>query len=293
MESFSRNGLTFRVADHGPPDGPAVVLLHGFPGSAATWTGVVAPLVEQGLRVLAADQRGYSPEARPPGRRPYRLVELVAEVVALADTAGLERFHLVGHDWGAIAGWATAAAHPERLASLTALATPHPAAFAAALARGQALRSAYIGLFWPPGISERLLLARGGAGLRALLRIAGLSRPWRDTYTRAMLQPGALTGALAWYRALLPVTRLSAVGRVPVPTCFVRATGDGSVSRAAAVRTGDFVGGPYRLEVVPASHWLPEDHPGLVARLITETVAEATRMGGRFPGRSGRETPKE
>ena len=280
LESFSRQGLTFRVADRGPRDGPAVVLLHGFPGSAATWAGVTPLLVEGGLRGLAPDQRGYSPQARPPGRRPYRLSELVADVVALADTAGLERFHLAGHDWGAIVGWATAAARPERVASLTALAIPHPAAFAAALSRGQAWRSAYIGLFWLPGVSERILLARGGAGMRTLLRVSGLSQPWRDAYTAAMLQSGALTGALAWYRAMPPFRRPSAVGRVRVPTCFVWASGDGTVSRAAAARTGDFVDGPYRLEVVEGSHWLPEDDPGRVAGLIAETVAGAGRPAG-------------
>jgi pimeloyl-ACP methyl ester carboxylesterase len=273
MESFSRSGLTFRVADHGPGDGPAVVLLHGFPGSAATWDGVVGALVKQGLRALVPDQRGYSPSARPSGRRPYRLPELVADVLALADAAGLGAVHLVGHDWGAVVSWAVAAAHPQRVRSLTALATPHPAAFAAALPRGQALRSAYVGLFWLPALPERVLLARGAAGLRAFLTVSGLSPPWRETYAAAMLEPGALTGALAWYRALSPSGPRATVGRVSVPTCFVAASRDVSASPAAVARSGDFVDGPYRLEKVQASHWLPEDHADLVAGLIAEGVA--------------------
>jgi pimeloyl-ACP methyl ester carboxylesterase len=272
MESFCRAGLTFRVAECGTPQGRPVVLLHGFPGSSATWAGVVPPLVEQGLRMLVPDQRGYSPQAHPSGRSPYRLSELVADVIALADAARLEHFDLVGHDWGAIVGWAAAAAHPTRVRSLTALATPHPAAFAATLTRGQAARSAYVPLFWLPVLTERLLLARGGAGLRMALRSSGLSRPWRDRYAAAMLEPGALTGALAWYRALPPSGPPLAVGTVPVPTCFVAASGDATVSRAAVARTGDFVDGPYRLEVVPASHWLPEQHPGEVVRLILELL---------------------
>lgn len=270
MDSFSRGGLTFRVAECGKPDGRPVVLLHGFPGSSATWAGVIPLLVDQGLRVLAPDQRGYSPQARPSGRGPYRLSELVADVIALADAAGLGDFDLIGHDWGAVVGWAAAAAHPDRLRSLMALATPHPAALAAALTSGQAVRSAYVSLFWLPAVPERLLLARGGAGLRALLRSSGLSRPWRDRYVAAMLEPGALAGALAWYRALPPSGPPTAVGTVQVPTCFVAATRDASVSRAALNRTGHFVDGPYRLEVVPASHWLPEQHPEVVARLILE-----------------------
>ena len=273
VESFSRDGLTFRVLDAGPPDGPPVVLLHGFPGSSATWSEVVGSLAEQGLRVLVPDQRGYSPQARPPGRRPYRIVEMVADLVALIDAAGLGGVHLVGHDWGAVVSWTMAAAHPDRVNSLTALATPHPAAMRAALRRDQAVRSAYVGLFWLPAVPERLLLARRGAGLRALLTVSGLSRSWREKYTAAMLEPGALTGALAWYRALPPSGPGPTAGRVAVPTCFVAATGDGTASPAAVNATSDFVDGSYRLERVQTSHWLPEDHPALVTRLITETIS--------------------
>ncbi|MCA1847064.1 MAG: alpha/beta fold hydrolase, partial [Actinobacteria bacterium] len=278
MESFTRAGLTFRVADHGPPDGPAVVLLHGFPGSSATWAAVIPSLTERGLRVLVPDQRGYSPQARPAGRDSYRLGELVDDVDALIDVAGLDRVHVAGHDWGSVVAWAFAAAHPGRVASLTALATPHPGALRASMPHGQVWRSAYIGLFWLPVVPERLLLALNGAGLRGLLRQAGLSRQWRDSYTAAMLEPGALRGALAWYRALPPAGPPTTVGRVSVPTCFVHATGDPTASPAAIQRTAEFVDGPYRLETVSASHWLPEDHPQLVAQLIAETT-EAVRHG--------------
>jgi pimeloyl-ACP methyl ester carboxylesterase len=278
VESFSRDGLTFPVRDVGTADGPTVVLLHGFPGSSETWSEVVGPLAQEGLRLLAPDQRGYSPDARPPGRLPYRIAEMVADVLALIDATGKSRVHLVGHDWGAVVGWATAAAHPDRLSSLTALATPHPGAMRAALRRGdQALRSAYVGLFWLPAVPERILLARGGAGLRALLAASGLSAPWREKYTTAMLEPGALTGALAWYRALPPAGPAPAAGRIAVPTCFVAAAGDTTASPAAVSGSADFVDGPYRFEQVKTSHWLPEDHPALVARLITETITAADR----------------
>ena len=279
MESFTRAGLTFRVVDRGPADGPAVVLLHGFPGSSATWAGVTPSLTDRGLRVLAPDQRGYSPQARPSGRGSYRLAELADDVVALADAAGLDRFHLAGHDWGAVVAWAFAAARPDRVVSLTALATPHPGALRASLSHGQVWRSAYIGLFWLPAVPERILLALNGAGLREMLRRAGLSRPWRDTYTSAMLEPGALSGALAWYRALPPAGPPPTVGRVSVPTCFVHATGDSTASPAAIRRTAAFVDGPYRLETVSASHWLPEDHPDLVAQFIVEATEAVPHPG--------------
>ena len=82
METFTRDGLTFDVRDAGPADGPAVVCLHGFPQDARSFDAVVPGLVAAGFRVLAPDQRGYSPRARPPGRPAYVLRELVGEDAA-------------------------------------------------------------------------------------------------------------------------------------------------------------------------------------------------------------------
>ena len=101
-------GLVFDALTAGPPDGELVVLLHGFPQTAACWTEVAEALAAAGYRVLAPDQRGYSPGARPPSVPAYRMPELVADVLALAAEAGPARFHLVGHDWGGVVAWALA-----------------------------------------------------------------------------------------------------------------------------------------------------------------------------------------
>ncbi|HYH74108.1 MAG TPA: alpha/beta fold hydrolase, partial [Nocardioides sp.] len=93
MESFRRGGLTFDVVDGGPQDGEPVVLLHGFPQDSSAWKLVSPALHQAGLRTLALDQRGYSPMARPRGRRHYRLRETTDDVLALLDAAGLESAH--------------------------------------------------------------------------------------------------------------------------------------------------------------------------------------------------------
>src|SRR5205823_1728966 len=100
MERFERNGLVFDVTDDGPADGEVVVMLHGYPESKESWDAVIPSVVAAGYRVLAPDQRGYSPAARPRGRWAYRQSELVGDVVAMADAAGAARFHVIGHDWG-------------------------------------------------------------------------------------------------------------------------------------------------------------------------------------------------
>jgi pimeloyl-ACP methyl ester carboxylesterase len=121
--------------------------------------------------------------------------DLVADVVAIADRLGAETFHLVGHDWGGVVAWRLAGRHPERVATLTAVSTPHPRAFARALVAGtQALRSAYIPVFRLPRLPELLLGAHRQWGLRRLLAQDGLGADWVDTYARALAQPGGAVG---------------------------------------------------------------------------------------------------
>ncbi|MGY2004500.1 alpha/beta fold hydrolase [Blastococcus sp. SYSU DS1024] len=273
MDSFRRDGLIFDVRDAGPTDGDPVVLLHGFPQDSTAWDRVAPALHQHGLRTLAPDQRGYSPRARPRGRADYRLRETVGDVLALLDAAGLEAAHVVGHDWGGIVGWALGAWHPDRVRTLTALSVPHPGAMAHAMVRSdQALRSTYVGVFQLPVLPERLLLAGDGAALRRVLRRGGLPEDAVDRYAQRMREPGALTAALNWYRAL-PWSGRDPVGRVRVPTLHVWSTGDAFLGRAATEDTARFVEAPYRLEVLDdVPHWIPELAAERTAELVTAHV---------------------
>ena len=270
MERFERAGLTFDVRDAGPDGAEVVVLLHGFPETSQSWDDVVPILVTAGYRVLAPDQRGYSPAARPAGRRAYVLSELVADALALGTRSGAERFHVVGHDWGAAVAWGLAAAHPDRVASLTAVSAPHPAAMAQAMLRSnQALRSWYMLLFQLPALPERLLAPRLEDGLRR----DGLPEGFARAYADALAQPGALTAALNWYRAV-PLERRR-VDPVAAPTTFVWSTGDRFLTRTAAELTARWVSGPYRAEVLEGlSHWLPETAPDTLAGIVLDRLRD-------------------
>ena len=274
MNEFRNGDLVFDVRDEGPEDGEAVILLHGFPETKASWDGVVPGLVAAGHRVLAPDQRGYSPRARPIGRRAYAADNLVADVLALADAAGVERFHLVGHDWGGAVAWYTAMWHPERLRSSTVLTTPHPLAFQRALLTStQILRSWYFLAFQLPRLPEWMTTSSFGRRQfrRALVR-SGLPAEKVDDYLTVLAEPGAMTAVLNWYRAaaLTPQKRQTSVS---VPTLYVYATNDVALGGRAADNTGRYVSGPYRYERLDSSHWLPEEAPDTVARLILEHIA--------------------
>ncbi|WP_328652563.1 alpha/beta fold hydrolase [Micromonospora sp. NBC_00330] len=262
-------GFTFEVTVGGPTDGVPVLLLHGFPQHSGEWDDVVPALHAGGLRTYALDQRGYSPGARPTEVADYRIPELVTDVVAVLDALGLHAVHLVGHDWGAIVAWAVAARHPDRVHTLTAVSVPHPAAMAHALSTDaqQKARSSYIALFRKPDKAEKVLLAWHATALRKLLGGVGdASRVNR--YADPMREPGALTAALNWYRAMSRAD-LAGVGPVAVPTTYVWSDRDVAIGRTAAEACAQNVTGDYRFVQLPAvSHWIPDAAPAPLAEAI-------------------------
>lgn len=274
MDHYTHDGLRFEVSDSGPPVGDLVIALHGFPETCRSWDVLTPLLTGQGYRVLAPNQRGYSPGARPPGRRAYRLERLAADVVALADQAGAERFHVIGHDWGGAVAWSLAAWHPGRLRTMTSLATPHGRAFLRSmLTSTQLLHSWYMAYFQLPLLPEHSFRQPGLRYLRRTLLRSGLDEAALDGYLEVLSQPGAATAAINWYRAL-PFTTPSKLGSSSVPTLYVYGDQDFALGRRAADLTGQFVTGDYRYEILRgAGHWLPEEHATTVARLFLEHAA--------------------
>ncbi|ORL41409.1 haloalkane dehalogenase [Prescottella equi] len=267
--------LTFDVTVAGPDDGTPILLLHGFPESSASWRPVTPRLVRAGLLVIAPNQRGYSPDARPERVDEYRFDRLVGDVVGLLDAYDIESAHLVGHDWGAAVAWQVAGGHPERIRSLTAVSVPHPAALGWALREDadQQRRSGYIGLLRQEGKAEAVLLEDDSRRLRAMFG-DGNDPELVEEHVRLLSQPGALTAAMNWYRAM---TR--AFGDLPpvrVPTTYVWSTADPALGPAAAKRCAEFVDAPYRFVVLDgANHWIPEEHPDALADAILARVAQA------------------
>ena len=276
MQRFCRNELVFDVRDAGPADGPVVVLLHGFPQRHDSWNGVIDRLTAAGYRCLAPDQRGYSPGARPPRRRDYRMPELVADIGALIDASGAERVHLVGHDWGAAVAWGVAAALPERLATVSPVSVPHPGAFMKSLLTSrQGLSSWYMGLFQVPRLPEWLLTRDGGTRAAGFLRRSGQDAAAAQRDARAMTEPGALTGGLNWYRALPFSDPRTTGARITVPTMYIWSDHDVALRAKAAHDTARYVEAPYRFEILPGvSHWIPDTEPDRLADLLLGWFAE-------------------
>ena len=267
--TFEHDGLTFDYDDRG--QGEPVVLLHGYPGSRRSWDQIAPALVKTGYRVLALDQRGYSPAARPRGRRAYALDRLVGDLLALADTVDAPRVHVVGHDWGGAVGWQAAASHPERVATMTSLTTPHSRALVGSMFRStQGLRSVYMLFNQVPWLPEAMVTSTaGGAPFVGALVRTGLSKARAEEYL-AFMRAGAAGPALNWYRAV-PFNQPHRQAEITVPVLYVYGTADFALSRKAAHLTGRYVKGPYHFVALEgASHWIPEEHAELVTPFILD-----------------------
>ena len=96
------NGVNLHVVDEG--QGPAVLLLHGFPDSSKLWRHQIPALVQAGFRAVAPDLRGFGQSDMPPGVENYALPVILQDVLGILNELQIDRAHVVAHDWGAAAG---------------------------------------------------------------------------------------------------------------------------------------------------------------------------------------------
>jgi pimeloyl-ACP methyl ester carboxylesterase len=274
MKNIHTGEYVFRAAISGDPNGSPVILLHGFPETSYMWRDLQALLAENGFYSVAPDQRGYSSEARPKGKRRYALDLLARDVIAVADGLGIEKFHLIGHDWGSAVGWSVAAAYPERVLSWTALSVPHPVAFSTAINTDAAQyeASGYIRMFQWPIIPERALKSRDYARLRAIWDQS--TGEEAEAYLSVLSQPGCLTAALNWYRGNYKtlMNGENVVGNVSVPTLFIWGTRDPAILQTGADLNAEYVTGSYTEHFIDAGHWLIQEAFAEVSSLIVEHV---------------------
>ena len=225
------SGITMNVAIDGPDEGPPVIVLHGFPESHRTWRSV-APLLSDRLRLIMPDLRGFGDSDRPQDVAGYATDTLIADLFALADALGIERFALVGHDWGGAIAWAAAlrantASERPRIERLAIVNSPHPWIFQKSLIEDEAQREAsqYITAFRTPGMEAAI--ARMGydsffeKSFAKHVDLALIPDEERRHYIDDWSRPGAMTAMLNWYRASHLVVPPPGV-TVPVPDWVLR-----------------------------------------------------------------------
>lgn len=258
-------GIEYEVTGEGRP----VVLLHGFPDSGRLWRNQVPALAEAGFQVIVPDLRGYGRSDKPQDAASYALPLLVGDVTAVLDDVGVERAHVVGHDWGASVAWATALLAADRVDHLVVLSVGHPAGF---FADGfeQHARSWYMLLFQFEGVAEEWLSRNDWANLRAWG-----GHPDGDAIIADLAANGSLTPGLNYYRANVPPAVMLAgplaVPPVQAPTMGLWSSRDFALTEGQMIRSGDHVAGGWRYERVEGpGHWMQLQAPDEVNRLLLD-----------------------
>jgi pimeloyl-ACP methyl ester carboxylesterase len=287
----SANGLSFEVFTAGDPASERLaLLLHGFPEHAYAWRHQLPLLARLGYRVWAPNQRGYGRSSKPKGVASYRIEHLLADVAGLVDAAGKRSVTLVAHDWGGLVAWEFAARRVRPLERLVILNVPHPMRFREELAcnPAQRRRSLYAAFFQLPWLPEWFFRRKGAAAIEQAFRGMAIdkSRFPDDALTvfrENVLQPGAITAMLNWYRAAgRHFGALGAQGGVayPVietPTLLIWGEEDVALGKETTYGTERFVKDLTVRYLPRVSHWVQQEAPEAVNEILERWLEEHGR----------------
>lgn len=262
-------------------DGPPVLMLHGWPEHAGCWAGV-APLLAGRYRAICPDLRGFGLSDAP--GTGYDTTTFASDQIALLDALGLERVHLVGHDWGGFAGFLMCLDHPERVSSYLVTNTGLPWTSPSPRNVLGLWRLWYAVAMSLPFLTERMLRRGQRRFAKAFYEEAHgkMSAAAAAGYAAKLAEPAAARATVALYRAYLrlaftlPLGRPYRHKRLEMPAHFLFGTADRAVP-TSFVTDFERHGDDLRLELVPGrGHFLPEEEPELVARRAHDLFARST-----------------
>jgi len=267
--------------------GKLIVFLHGFPEFWYMWKEQLE-FFGRDHHAVAVDMRGYNLSSKPSNDSAYNAEVVASDIVALADHLGAERFTLAGHDWGGVIAWQVASVHPERLENLVIINAPHPAIMARELVRNpaQMIASSYVLFLRAPGAARILsafnfmVLRRGF--LRRGLEAGYFSANDVDAYIAAWSEPGAIRGALAYYRA--PVLkellqrfreRNKPAAKVGVRTLVIWGEQDAYLLGGNLDGIDQLVDDLVIERIPGGSHWVVHEQPVTVNLLMRKFMADS------------------
>ncbi len=222
------NGGRFHVASVG--QGPALLLLHGWPEFWLTWEPVMTRLASA-HRLIAPDLRGFGDSSKPPG--PWGAAEHAADMLALLDRLGVGRVGVVGHDVGGAVMQALARAAPDRFTGLFFFDFVYPG-IGSRMGTPDRLNEIWYQSFHQMDFAPSLL---GSSREACRLYLGHILRHWShrkaafgddvlDAFVDNFLKPGNLAGGFAYYRAAHQGRVAMIAGTAPalppieIPTCI-------------------------------------------------------------------------
>jgi pimeloyl-ACP methyl ester carboxylesterase len=277
------NGVTLHYVRDGAGD--AVVLLHGWPQTWYAWRKIIPSLAKR-YTVIAPDLRGLGESSRPLDG--YDKKTIAGDIWQLVrDHLGLDRFFLVGHDWGGPVAYALAAAHPGAVRRLAMLDTGVPG-------DGSGTFSQH-GRRWHHAFHQTADLPEGLIAGREEIYYGWFWRNYgyqptaigpedEQEFLRTYRQPGALRAGLAYYRAIGTDVRDNEAARerfkLPMPVLALgggKAFGRGGETLESLKRVATDVRGGV---VEDCGHWMAEERPELIAGALLDFFGEDMQARG-------------
>jgi pimeloyl-ACP methyl ester carboxylesterase len=266
------DGVTIHVADAGPANGPAVMLVHGFPQNWWQWQELIGPLAADGYRVLCPDLRGAGWSSAP--RSDYRKNDMADDLAAVLDRLGVATVTLAGHDWGGPIAFIMMLRHPEKVTGFFGMNTAAPWVKRDLKLVRNLCRFWYQIPILLPVIGPRVIGDRKGRFYRLLASWVGggYLMPEDDVhfYIDCMRQPGHAVAGSRWYRTFQSREVLRWLrgeydrARVDVPVRWLTGTKD-------PVLTPDLLDGyaermsDFEVELIDdVGHWIVQQRPDLV-----------------------------
>jgi len=258
------NGLQFHVVDQGT--GPAVLLLHGFPDSSYLWRNQIQTLVNAGYRVIAPDLRGFGESDKPQEIEAYNMKFLVSDVMGILKELNVDRVKLVGHDWGAILGWAFTTVFPHIVEKYVPISVGHPGV---RIQIDQFEKSWYLFMFQAEHDAEEFLTQNNWEFFREWCRNHSEQEKWIKDLSR----PGALRAAINWYRAnasMKAFLHKEKHPKIKSSTLGIWSSFDPYLTEAKMLQSSEMIDGPWRYERLSGGHWVPLDQSEKLNVLLIE-----------------------
>jgi pimeloyl-ACP methyl ester carboxylesterase len=286
------SGIDLAYAESGPADAPALIFLHGFPENHRSWRHQIAHL-EDRFRCIAPDQRGFGASSKPQEVEAYGADRLMGDIFQLADALSIERFTILGHDWGGVIAWMIAALGQQsgRVTRAVITNAPHPAIFQKLLWTKVVQREAsqYMRAFRDTENDE--FIRKNGLAAFLAKAIAWKRASPFDPLEQARLiaewqQPDAPFAMLNWYRASpIVVPDLAEpyvlpegyspppIPKIEIPTLVIWALADEALSPLNIVGLEDQVGDLEIVEIADCGHFVQWERPDAVNTALDDFLA--------------------